>query len=210
ADAVAPALWKWVATRLSNADGPSRADEPHLLEALWALDSIDRSDGGLVLALLNAHDPGIRDALVRVESRRFAAGVSPMDVWKSADGDEHPRVRLEGVRGVANWKWPDALEVASRGLDKAMDPWLDYALWLTARELEPVWMPALKRGETPFDNVNHLIFALQATDAGGAVPTIVGLIKSGKLRKEDEHALLELLADSGGPRAASLLFATAM
>src|SRR5262249_47511182 len=31
ADAVAPALWKWVATRLSNADGPSRADEPHLL-----------------------------------------------------------------------------------------------------------------------------------------------------------------------------------
>ena len=37
-----------------------------------------------------------------------------------------------------------------QALDKPMDQWLDYALWLTARELEPMWVPVLRAGGMPF------------------------------------------------------------
>src|SRR5262249_58136847 len=90
------------------------------------------------------------------------------------------------------------------------DQWLDYALWLTIREQEPVWMPALKRGEIPFRDIKHLIFALQSVDAGGAAPTIVSLLKSGSVKMADETELLVLLAEAGGADELAIVFDRAL
>ena len=35
-------------------------------------------------------------------------------------------------------------------LDKPIDKIIDYCLWLTARELEPKWMPAFREGKLDF------------------------------------------------------------
>src|SRR5262249_14523213 len=146
------------------------------------------------LKMLGASNPGIRAAAVRL----LPAGLVQQNVSLGVN-DEHPRVRLESVRALARVPWPKSPGSALRALDIPIDQWLDYALWLAMRDLEPEWTPALKRGEMPFSNIKHLIFSLKSVDAGGAAPTIVGLLKSGKVKKEDETELLVLLAEAGGP-----------
>jgi putative heme-binding domain-containing protein len=80
-----------------------------------------------------------------------------------------------------------------------MDRVLDYALWLTVRELEPYWMPAFKDGKLTFGgDPKKLAFALNAVGTQDAVKPVVGLIESGKVAKENLHGLHLLLARIGG------------
>src|SRR5207244_3386644 len=58
--------------------------------------------------------------------------------------------------------------------------------------------------------VKHLIFALKAADANAAVPTLVSLLKSGKVKQAQQVDLLELLASAGGPNELSLVFERAL
>src|SRR5439155_13202560 len=90
----------------------------------------------------------------------------------------------------------DALAV----LDKPMDRVLDYALWLTVRELEPYWMPEFQAGKLTFGgDAKKLAFALAAAGNRDTVKPVVALIDSGKVPKENVHGLYLLLAQIGGP-----------
>ena len=115
--------------------------------------------------------------------------------------DDHPRVRLEAVRALADCtKSPDAAEVALDALDKPMDRTLDYALWLTVRELEPYWMPEFQAGKLTFGgDAKKLAFALNAVGNKDTVKPVVALIDGGKVPKENLHGLYLLLAQIGGP-----------
>ena len=55
-----------------------------------------------------------------------------------------------------------SIEVAMKALDRPMDKFLDYALWLTARETQPRWLPALlQAGKLDFGgDAKKLTFAL--------------------------------------------------
>jgi putative heme-binding domain-containing protein len=118
--------------------------------------------------------------------------------------DAHPRVRVETVRALAELKTSAATELALRALDKPMDRVLDYALWLTVRELEPYWMPAFQEGKLTFGgDPKKLAFALNAVGTKDAVKPVVALIESGKLPKENLHGLYLLLARIGGPEELS-------
>ncbi len=94
----------------------------------------------------------------------------------------------------------EAAEIALRALDKPMDRTLDYALWLTVRELEPYWMPEFQAGKLTFGgDAKKLAFALNAVGNKDTVKPVVALIDGGKVPKENVHGLYLLLAQIGGP-----------
>jgi putative heme-binding domain-containing protein len=133
---------------------------------------------------------------------RVAAQTEPdgVDRFAQAVADSHPRVRLEGVRGLAGSKSPAAAEIATRVLDLPMDRTLDYALWLTLRELEPHWMPEFKAGKLTFGgDPKKLAFALNAVGTADAVKPVLALIEGGTVPAANRHGLWLLLARVGGP-----------
>ena len=55
-----------------------------------------------------------------------------------------------------------AAEIALVALDRPMDKFLDYGLWLTCRELEPYWMAALQEGKFDYGgNPRRLLFCFR-------------------------------------------------
>ena len=67
------------------------------------------------------------------------------------------------VRALAGAGKASAAALALRALDSPMDRVLDYALWLTLRELEPHWLPEFQSGKLTFGgDAKKLAFALNA------------------------------------------------
>jgi putative heme-binding domain-containing protein len=113
--------------------------------------------------------------------------------------DENPLVRLEAVRAIAKVPSTKAAEVAAVALDKPVDRWLDYSLWLTFRELTPQWLPDLKAGKIDFGgDPKKVVFALTASGSGDLAGPLTTLLKSGKLSKDREAEVWELVAKTGG------------
>jgi putative heme-binding domain-containing protein len=189
-----PALATWVAAL----DGKDAEHEHHLLEALWTYQSLDAVEPKLLDRVLHAKDGRARAAAVRVASQWHDRLDHPMELLAGAVRDEHPRVRLEAVRALGQIPSPRSVEIAMQALDKPVDRFLDYALWLTARELEPLWLPLAQKGEMDFGgDVRRLIFALQASDSRDAARPLVNLVRSGKVPAEREEGVLAVIAGLG-------------
>src|SRR5438445_303095 len=77
-----------------------------------------------------------RAAAVRVSQSWHARLDHSLELLAARVADDHPQVRLEAVRALAHLQSARAAEVALQALDRPVDKFLDYALWLTARELE--------------------------------------------------------------------------
>jgi putative heme-binding domain-containing protein len=193
---VEPALGKWV-IRLDTAD-PEH--EHHLLEALWTYQSLDVVETRLLATLLGARDHRARTAAVRVLSYWHPRVPRALELLSEAVTDDHPRVRLEAVRVLGQIPQLRAAELALQALDKPVDRFLDYALWQTARELEPVWMSAVQKGRLDLGgNPRHLVFALQAVGSPSVVKPLAELIQAGKVPRDREESVLTLIAEQGGP-----------
>ncbi|MBY0514173.1 MAG: c-type cytochrome, partial [Gemmataceae bacterium] len=203
-DEVLPALEKWYRTAV----GPRNLDrDQHRLEVLWVADSfgcfsIDSADGpqwviDLWSELRSSEAPRIRAVAARVYGQKWG---SSDNLPNSQLNDPHPRVRLEAVRAMARNRDSSAASQALTLLDHPMDRTLDYALWLTVRELEPYWMPAFKEGKLAFGgDPKKLAFALDAVGSKDAVKPVVDLLASGEVPEENVHGLYLLLARIGGP-----------
>jgi putative heme-binding domain-containing protein len=193
ADAVLPALDAWVKALPADA-------EHSRLEAEWVRQSFGLSTMATLEPLLAAKDPHVRSAAVRIVSDSWM-NLNKSGAWsESALKDEHPQVRLEAVRAVAGWKVPTAVEHALGVLKLPMDPVLDYALWLTVRELEPYWLPAFKDGHVTLGgDARAVAFALNASGNPEAVRSIVRLADNSDATKEQRLAMWRLLAQIGGP-----------
>ena len=195
-DEVVKAIDAWVAALDKNDEqfGHNR------LEALFAYQTIDRPNAPLLGELLVDSDHRIRAAAVRVAIQwREALSLSP-DIFRRAAVDEHPRVRLEGVRALTQLQSAEAAEWAAMALDHPMDRFLDFALWQTLRDLAPQWLPALQSGELDFGgNVDHLTFALKAVESPGVVAPLVAMVREGKLSPDRQQTVLSLIATLGGP-----------
>jgi putative heme-binding domain-containing protein len=196
AKAVAGALAVWVrGLQATDAELPH-----HLLEALWAYQTIDVVEPDLLRRLLSAEDPRIRAAATRVLgywSDRLPAVEKLLGVQAR---DPHPRVRLEAVL-AAGWR-PSAAaaEAALAALDRPTDPLLGFALRRTTLLLRPDWYPAFQAGKTVFGgNSKHLAFALQTIQAPDAVPALAALLKAGKVPPENVAGVLQILASLGDP-----------
>ena len=120
--------------------------------------------------------------------------------------DEHPRVRLEAVRVLAHIPTQESANIAMRALDKPVDTFLDYALWLTARELAPVWLPGVQAGTFDFDgHPRRLVFALQAEGSAQVLKPLLSLYRAGRVPDEQDAAALNLITAVGGPNELALV-----
>src|SRR5262249_46628840 len=155
---------------------PADADhEHHVLEALWTYQSLNTVEPKLLNTLLHARDYRARAAAVRVLDQWRKRLDQPLDLAAERVGDEHPQVRLEPVRAIAHMPGAIAHFVALNALDRPMDKFLDYALWLTLRELAPSWLPEFEKGRLEFDDARHLLFALEAVNSPAAVKPLLDL-----------------------------------
>jgi putative heme-binding domain-containing protein len=193
---VLPQLAAWVA----KLDPTKPAQEPLLLEALWTYQSLDVVEPKLLTTLLSATDHRVRAAAVRVLSYWHGRLANPLELLAARVVDDHPQVRLEAVRALGQIPQVRSAELALQALERPIDKFLDYGLYLTFRELEPHWVPALRQGKLNYgSNVRGLIFALQAVNAQEGVRPLVDMMKAGKIPPGGEEAVLTLIAALGGP-----------
>ena len=210
-EAVLPELAKWV-TAQQVQTGP--AAEAALLEALWLLRGFGAEmtvDGkptelaGSLLAALSAEKagPNAHAALLRAVGEWHGnADWNAVRFMMLDRGCQHPapRVRLEALRTLALLPQPGSVTLALGVLDKPMDRVLDYALWLTVRELEPYWLPEFQAGKLTFGgDARKLAFALYAIGNKDTVKPVVALLDGGTVPQENLHGLYLLLAQIGGP-----------
>ncbi len=192
AKAVTPDLASW-AEKLPADDDHAR------LEALWVYQCLDTPEPALLEKVLEAKDARVRAAACRIVGDWSAKLKNPVDLLTPRVADENPLVRLEAVRAVAKVPSTKAAEVAAAALDKPVDRWLDYSLWLTFRELTPQWLPDLKAGKIDFGgDPKKVVFALTASGSGDLAGPLTTLLKSGKLSKDREAEVWELVAKTGG------------
>ncbi len=220
--------------RWSRALDNSRSDYHRLrLEALWLYLAFNAVEPELLESLLRCRDPGVRAAATRVLGEWHDRLPQTLNWLRRRVVDDHPRVRLEAVRALARLSDPRAIETAVLALDPpterayateeisknrplppdefVFDQWLDYALWLTARDLQPVWEPALLRGEIDFGgNLRHLTFVLKSAGSPATVPVVIDLLAGGRVPAEDLDAVLEVVASFGRPEDLQRLLRLAM
>jgi putative heme-binding domain-containing protein len=184
----------------------AKLDEETLrLEALWTYQALDVVEPKLLASLLEAKDYRIRAAAVRVVSAWVERLSDPLQLLTPRIADEHPQVRLEAVRALGRIPDVRAAELALQLLSKPIDKYLEYGLWLTLRELEPHWLPALQAGRFVVANSRQLLFALQAADSRAVLRPLVELVHAGKAGA-NETGVLAFIATLGGPQELALLF----
>jgi putative heme-binding domain-containing protein len=197
AEKVKPALAAWAATL---------KDEQHRLEALWMYQSLDVVEAKLLHELLRAHDGRVRAAAVRVLSAWRDRLDDPLGLLAERVTDDEPQVRLEAVRALGQIAQPRAASLALSALARPFDKFLDYGLYLTMRELQPVWMPALQQGKFDYGgDARRLLFALQAVGSPGVAGPLVDLVRQNKVPADGMEGVLSLIGTLGGPGDLGLL-----
>ncbi len=187
---VQPALAAWVKSL-------DKGEEHHKLEALWTYQAIDVVEPDLLDTLLNARDPRARAAAVRVVGHWQDRLRDPLALLASRVADDHPRVRLEAVRALAEVTSARSVAIALNALDKPMDQYLDYAVWLTARQLKDRWLPEVQAGREDLGGGAHLAFALKAVDSPALVGPLMEMLKAGQVAAGQEEGAVALIAALG-------------
>jgi putative heme-binding domain-containing protein len=170
----------------------------HLLEALWAYQSIDVVEADLLRRLLSVDEPHVRAAAARVlgDWSNRIPGVEKLLAVQARD--PHPRVRLEAVLAASHMPSAAAVAAALGALDRPPDPLIEFALRRTTILLKPQWYPEFQAGKAVFGgNSRHLSFALEAIRAPDAVAALAALFQAGKIPPENQTAVLRILAGLG-------------
>jgi putative heme-binding domain-containing protein len=180
--------------------------EHHRLEALWTWQALELSkefhEPGIELlrALLRSPDARARAAAVRVVPQWKDRLSDPVALLGERVADENPRVRLEAVRALAQLPSPRAAQLAMTALDLPIDTFLEYGLWLAARELASEWLPAAQAGRLDFGGrPERLVFALKAVNSPAIVKPLLALLREGKVARAQDESVQTLIATLGAP-----------
>ncbi len=119
------------------------ASAQRLCEALWIQESFRQLDPALVERIMQHPDFHARSAAVHSVANEIERYPAAFELFQRAVADEHPRVRLEALRGLSFVQTAEAAEVALRVTRMPMDYWLEYTLEHTLKAL----MPAIERAE---------------------------------------------------------------
>lgn len=181
-------------------DAPGASPDVQVMEVAWALEALGDSSGWQFL--VHAKDPRVRAAGIRLMGNGIDH-INPkvaVRFLSVAVADDHPRVRLEAIRSLARIRDARAVGIAFRALEKPLDQWLDYALWLTIRELEPLWMPKFMAGEDVFrQDVAAIAFAISATESRAMIKPLMKFAMNEDVPFKLRKPLWLLLAKIGGP-----------
>jgi putative heme-binding domain-containing protein len=188
-----------------------QSDEKSRLRALWMYQALDQTEPRLLEGLLNARDGHIRAAAVRVLSYWLNRLPNGGDLLARRIADEDPRVRVEAARGLAKIPTARSAELVLSALDRPMDPFLDYALWLSINDLAEPWITALKSGEWKTEGrEKQLEFGLKAIEPSRAASVLAQLLQTRPLDRSGRGSWIELLGTSGGPEELKKLFEPAL
>jgi putative heme-binding domain-containing protein len=200
-----------IAAWVKSLDPNDSKFEHHRLEALWAYQTIDVVEPGLLAQVLRSKEPRARAAATRVVYHWHARLSDPLALLTERVNDDHPRVRLEAVNALRQLDSLPAAEAAMQALDRPVDQFIDFALWLTARELQSHWLPQLQAGKAVFNgNVNRLTFALKAAESAQVVGTLVALLKDDKVEAGRRGEVTQMVAALGGPGDLRFVFDEAL
>ena len=207
ANEVRPKLAEWV----NALDPTSPGFEHDRLEALWTYQSLDAPEPDLLASVLASPDARARAAACRVVPHWTAGLGDPLALLAPLADDENPRVRLEAVRALAGLDDPSAVTASLRALDRPIDKFLDYALWLTCRETQARWLPLLQAGKLNFGgDARKLTFALSATGSGEVVGPLLASLREGRIAEADRGATIRLIAAVGDASALGSLLDMAL
>jgi putative membrane-bound dehydrogenase-like protein len=129
----------WVRTLNPSSPGYERA----LMEVTGIYESHESPRLDLLQKLLQAKDPRIRAYGARATGQWADRLPNALGLLQQAVRDAHPRVRLEAVVAASYVPNTEAVAVVTQALESPRDPFLDYAIRLSARALQPRWSPAL-------------------------------------------------------------------
>ncbi|MEY4938901.1 MAG: hypothetical protein RIQ93_636 [Verrucomicrobiota bacterium] len=180
-------------------------EEAALLEAVWLYQGFNRPQPTLLRRVLTAGDGRIRAAAIRafpVEAPGALAELTRLTA------DEHPRVRLEAVRALGKISSVEAASAALTVLSRPMDPYLEYALWLTMNELVEPWLAAVKAGAWKIEGrESELAFALQAIEPAYAREVLGQLLAGRAIPRDGTGPWISLIGAAGNVGDLRRLFA---
>jgi putative heme-binding domain-containing protein len=132
------------------------ADDPEYdrlrCEALWVLQGHHAVDAELLAGVLDSKTPDARAAATHIVTEEREYLPAAFEMLRGRMQDEHPRVRLEAVRGLSFFPTMESVEAALAALNAPMDSWLEYTLEHTIGALEPAWSEAFATGKLAADN----------------------------------------------------------
>jgi putative heme-binding domain-containing protein len=179
-----------------------QSTETARLNALWMYQAFNRTPQDLLNGLLAAKEARVRAAAVR--ALPSSPDIGPLEKLVA---DPHPAVRLEAVRALGARKSARAAELALGVLERPMDPFLDYALWLTINELTEPWIAAVKSGGWKVaGREKQLEFALKAIEPAAASGLLGGLLPEKGLARDGAGPWIELIGSAGGAAELRRLF----
>jgi putative membrane-bound dehydrogenase-like protein len=121
-------------------------------EALWVLQAHHAIDEQLLRSVLAAKTPEARAAAMHIVADERAYLPAAFEMLKAGVADEHPRVRLEAVRGLSFFSTMESVNAALAALDLPLDPWIRYTVEHAIGALEPAWSEAFQSGTLAADN----------------------------------------------------------
>lgn len=212
---VLPSLARWT---------QSLRTEQELLGALWMHQALNQPNPALLQRLLTASDARVRAAVTRVLGEwnvpvptTDAFPAPPIDrtlkTLSTLVADENPRVRLEAVRVLSRIPNPRAAELVLSVLDKPMDNFLDYAVWLSINDLAPVFLAALEsQAWTPNTPAKErqLDFAMRAIEPGLSASFLAKSLTGKPLAADGSGPWIELIGSAGDTAALNQLFKQAV
>ncbi len=187
ADRVLSDLEQWAA---------KQTGEQAQLEALWVYQGLDVVNKPLLDRLLEAKDGRVRTAAVQVLDE-WADRIADAEVRLAKRiADEHPRPRLAALRAITRKPTEKSVSAALSVLDKPVDSHLDYAAWLSMRDIEEPWLALVRSGRwKPAGREHQLEFALKSMSAKKA-SDVLGLFLNGKTIPED-GSWIEIIGRAG-------------
>lgn len=171
------------------------------LEALWLHQALDAVEPQLLGDLLRAKDGRVRAAAVRVLSHWRERLPNAAAALAALPTDDHPRVRIEAIRALGEIQTAEAAEQTLAILDRPMDPFLDYAVWLTINDLARPWTADLRDDLAKWLPREHqLEFGLRAIEPQLAAPVLSQILELRPLDAEGKGRWIELIGSAGGAR----------
>lgn len=193
------------------------SDEHLLCEALWVQEGFQAVDQELLDRLLAASDFHARAAAVHVLSNLVALGAPTeqqtdfVERLAAAIKDDHPRVRLEAVRGASFLGSSAGAQLALEVLESPVDYWIDYTLRHALLALQPHWLPSHVKGEflvdRPSTQQQYVVKFLAALGPSvKAIPHLQALANSESETAEWNAAVAELTTLSGNHDNGRIVF----
>ncbi|MEO2040255.1 MAG: HEAT repeat domain-containing protein, partial [Pirellulales bacterium] len=194
------------------------SDEYQKLQGVWLQQGLDSINSQDLRSLISADNPKVRSAAMRIvsdlvdpatDSSRPLDAAAALEIYRQAVVDEHPRVRLEAIRGLGKLKTAEAASVALIALNLPRDRFLDFALATTMDELADVFMVALDQGQWRPDSPareKQLEFVLTSIDSRLAASYLSKRLANDSIPADGTGPWIELIAQAGGKTELTKLF----